>query len=118
MRRQRKRNYQGFYPMKEKITAIRKALSKNFNAAPVKYVNGDGCHHFNLELPRVTHRVHFSLEVVERYEAGSFKGLCRGVATYLKRNPTGNPKQVLVTDTGLREEEWLPDAADETRAVS
>ena len=51
--------------MDEKITAIRKALSKNFNSAPVKYVDAEGCHRFNLELPRVTHRVNFSLDVVE-----------------------------------------------------
>jgi len=47
--------------MKEKIAAIRKALSKSFNASPVEYVNADGRHRFNLELPKVTHRVHFSL---------------------------------------------------------
>jgi hypothetical protein len=90
--------------MKDKISAIRKALSKNFNAAPVEYLNGDGFHHFNLELPNVTHRVHFSLEVVERRDAANFKRLCKEVASYLKRNPTGYPKQLLVTDTGVLEE--------------
>ncbi len=95
--------------MDEKITAIRKALSKNFNSAPVKYVDGEGCHHFNLELPRVTHRVNFSLEVVDRHEAVSFKRLCKGVATYLKRNPTGKPRQVLLTKTGIVEEEFEAD---------
>ncbi|HUU71005.1 MAG TPA: hypothetical protein VMW70_00130 [Burkholderiales bacterium] len=91
--------------MDEKITAIRKALSKNFNSAPVKYVDAEGCHRFNLELPRVTHRVNFSLEVLERHDAVSFKRLCKGVATYLKRNPTGKPRQVLLTKTGIVEEE-------------
>lgn len=98
--------------MDEKITAIRKALSKNFNSAPVKYLNGEGCHQFNLELPRVTHRVNFSLEVVERHEAVSFKRLCKGVATYLKRNPTGKPRQVLLTKTGIVEEEFEHDGDD------
>lgn len=103
--------------MKEKILAIRKALSKNFNAAPVAYLNGDGCHQFNLELPRVTHRVHFSLEVVDRYDAANFKRLCKGVAVFLKRKPTGEPRQVLVTNTGVVEEEWLPESADESQAT-
>lgn len=98
--------------MDEKITAIRKALSKNFNSAPVKYLNGEGCHQFNLELPRVTHRVNFSLEVVERHEAVSFKRLCKGVATYLKRSPTGKPRQVLLTKTGIVEEEFEHDGDD------
>lgn len=101
--------------MNEKISAIRKALSKNFNAAPVEYVDGDGCHHFNLELPRVTHRVHFTLEVVEGRDAGNFKRLCKEVASYLRRNPTGKPKQVLVTKTGVLEEEWAQDTRDEPR---
>lgn len=104
--------------MDEKITAIRKALSKNFNSAPVKYVDGDGCHHFNLELPRVTHRVNFSLEVVDRHDAVSFKRLCKGVATYLKRNPTGKPRQVLLTKTGIVEEEFEADAASGDEAES
>ena len=103
--------------MDEKITAIRKALSKNFNAAPVKYLDGEGCHHFNLELPRVTHRVNFSLEVVERHDAVSFKRLCKGVATYLKRNPTGKPRQVLLTKTGIVEEEFEEDG-DSSEKVS
>lgn len=104
--------------MDEKITAIRKALSKNFNSAPVKYVDGDGCHHFNLELPRVTHRVNFSLEVVDRHDAVSFKRLCKGVATYLKRNPTGKPRQVLLTKTGIVEEEVEADADSSDEAES
>jgi hypothetical protein len=95
--------------MKEKISAIRKALSKNFNAAPVEYLNGDGRHHFNLELPKVTHRVDFSLDVVEARETGNFKRLCKEVANYLKRNPTGKPKQLLVTKTGVLEEAWVQD---------
>jgi len=102
--------------MEEKITAIRKALSKNFNSAPVKYLNGEGCHHFNLELPRVTHHVNFSLEVVERHDAVSFKRLCKGVATYLKRNPTGKPRQVLLTKTGIVEEEFEVDGDDAATA--
>ena len=92
--------------MDEKITAIRKALSKNFNSAPVKYVDAEGCHRFNLELPRVTHRVNFSLDVVERHEPIRFKRLCKSVAAYLKRNPTGEPRQVLLTKTGIVEEEF------------
>ena len=104
--------------MDEKITAIRKALSKNFNAAPVKYVDGEGCHHFKLELPRVTHRVNFSLEVVDRHDAVSFKRLCKGVATYLKRNPTGKPRQVLLTKTGIVEEEFETDADSADEAAS
>jgi hypothetical protein len=104
--------------MDEKITAIRKALSKNFNSAPVKYVDGEGCHHFNLELPRVTHRVNFSLEVVDRHEAVSFKRLCKGVATYLKRNPTGKPRQVLLTKTGIVEEEFEADDASDGEVAS
>ena len=103
--------------MDEKITAIRKALSKNFNAAPVVYVDGQGCHHFNLELPRVTHRVNFSLEVVERHDAVSFKRLCKGVATYLKRNPTGKPRQVLLTKTGIVEEECEQENQAEAEAA-
>ena len=103
--------------MDEKITAIRKALSKNFNAAPVVYVDGEGCHHFDLELPRVTHRVNFSLEVVDRHDAVSFKRLCKGVATYLKRNPTGKPRQVLLTKTGIVEEEAEQDSAVESEAT-
>lgn len=98
--------------MKEKITAIRKALSKNFNAAPVEYVDGDGRHHFNLVLPKVTHRVHFTLEVVEKYGAGNFKRLCKEVALYLRRNPTGNPRQVLVTETEVLEEEWTGEGSN------
>ncbi len=97
--------------MKEKISAIRKALSKNFNTAPVVYLHGEGCHHFSLELPKVTHRVHFSLEVVEKHDAGNFKRLCKEVATHLQRNPTGRPRQVLVTSTGLHDEEWGQDSA-------
>jgi hypothetical protein len=104
--------------MDEKITAIRKALSKNFNAAPVKYVDGEGCHHFKLELPRVTHRVNFSLEVVERHDAVSFKRLCKGVANYLKRNPTGKPRQVLLTKTGIVEEDFEQDAEVTPDAVA
>lgn len=104
--------------MKEKITAIRKALSKNFNAAPVQYVNGEGRHHFNLTLPKVTHRVHFSLEVVEKHQAGNFKRLCKEVALYLRRNPTGLPRQVLVTETEVVEEEWTEDAANDAKAPS
>jgi hypothetical protein len=90
--------------MKEKIAAIRKALSKSFNAAPVEYVNADGRHRFNLELPKVTHRVHFSLEVLDGHQATEFKRLCKGAASYLQRNPTGLPKQVFVTNTGVLEE--------------
>ncbi len=104
--------------MEDKISAIRKALSKNFNAAPVAYLNGDGCHHFNLELPKVTHRVHFSLDVVERREAGNFKRLCKEVASYLKRNPTGRPKQLLVTMTGVLEENSVEDIPDESPIAS
>jgi len=103
--------------MKEKILAIRKALSKNFNSAPVVYVDGDGFHRFNLELPRVTHRVHFSLDVVDRYDAANFKRLCKGVALFLKRKPTGEPRQVLVTNTGVIEEDWLPATEDEPEAA-
>jgi hypothetical protein len=90
--------------MKEKIAAVRKALSKSFNAAPVEYVNADGRHKFNLELPKVTHRVHFSVEVFDSHEAGDFKRLCKGASSYLQRNPTGYPKQLLVTDIGVLEE--------------
>lgn len=104
--------------MEEKISAIRKALSKNFNAAPVAYLNGDGCHHFDLKLPKVTHRVNFALDVVEGREAGSFKRLCREVAIYLKRNPTGHPKQVLVTVTGVLEENPEQDGEDEPGTAS
>lgn len=89
----------------EKITAIRKALSKNFKSAPVKYLNGDGCHHFNLELPRVTHRVNFALDVVEQHDVTSFKRLCKNVAIYLQRNPTGMPRQVMLTSSGIVEED-------------
>lgn len=101
--------------MNEKITAIRKALSKNFNAAPVEYLNSDGCHHFNLALPRVTHRVNFSLEVVDAHQATNFKRLCKEVASFISRNPTGKPRQVLVTKTSVLEEEWT-DAAAEPQA--
>ena len=90
--------------MKEKIAAIRKALSKSFNAAPVEYVNADGRHQFNVELPKVTHRVHFSEEVLDGHQAGDFKRLCKGASSYLQRNPTGFPKQLFVTDTGVLEE--------------
>lgn len=90
--------------MKEKIAAIRKALSKSFNAAPVEYVNADGRHKFNLELPKVTHRVHFSAEVFDGHQAAEFKRLCKGASSYLQRNPTGYPKQLLVTNTGVFEE--------------
>ena len=98
--------------MKEKIAAIRKALSKNFNAAPVQYLNAEGCHHFNLELPKVTHRVRFALEVVDKREAANFKRLCKEIAGHLQRNPTGRPRQVLVTNTGLRDEEWVQDTTN------
>jgi len=104
--------------MDDKISAIRKALSKNFNAAPVEYLNGDGCHHFSLELPRVTHRVHFALDVVERREAGNFKRLCKEVASFLKRNPTGKPKQLLVTLTGVLEEKWAQDAQEASQIAA
>lgn len=104
--------------MDEKITAIRKALSKNFNSAPVRYVDGEGCHHFDLELPRVTHRVNFSLEVVDRHDAVSFKRLCKGVAAYLKRNPTGKPRQVLLTKTGIVEEEFDANGVSNADAAS
>ncbi|MFN0314090.1 MAG: hypothetical protein ACKVQA_03505 [Burkholderiales bacterium] len=97
--------------MKEKIAAIRKALSKNFNAAPVQYASVEGCHHFNLELPKVTHRVRFQPEVVDNRDAANFKRLCKEIAGHLQRNPTGRPRQVLVTNTGLRDEEWLQDIA-------
>ena len=90
--------------MKEKIAAIRKALSKSFNAAPVEYENGEGRHRFSLELPKVTHRVHFSLEVLEGHQATEFKRLCKGASNYLQRNPTGLPKQIFVTNTGVLEE--------------
>ena len=93
----------------EKITAIRKALSKNFKSAPVKYLDGDGCHHFDLELPRVTHRVNFALDVVEQHEAASFKRLCKNIAIHLQRNPTGMPRQVLLTRSGIVEEEFESD---------
>ncbi|UCH48767.1 MAG: hypothetical protein JSU95_02900 [Betaproteobacteria bacterium] len=96
----------------EKITAIRKALSKNFKSAPVRYLDGDGCHHFNLELPRVTHRVNFALDVVEQHEAASFKRLCKNVAVYLQRNPTGMPRQVLLTRSGIVEEDFESDFDD------
>lgn len=98
--------------MNEKITAIRKALSKNFNAAPVLYLDSEGCHHFNLELPRVTHRVNFTLEVVDAHQATNFKRLCKEVASFISRNPTGKPKQVLVTKTGVLEEAWSDVPAD------
>ena len=104
--------------MNEKITAIRKALSKNFNAAPVEYLDSEGCHRFNLELPRVTHRVNFTLEVVEDHQAGNFKRLCKEVASYLSRNPTGKPKQVLVTKTGVLEEEWAAASKEIPQVVS
>ena len=97
--------------MDEKIAAIRKALSKNFNAAPVRYIDGEGCHHFDLELPKVTHRVNFTLEVVDTHAAIRFKRLCKEVTTHLQRNPTGRPRQVLVTVTGVREEEVEGDVA-------
>lgn len=90
--------------MKEKIAVIRKALSKSFNAAPVEYVNADGRHKFNLELPKVTHRVHFSAEVFDGHQAAEFKRLCKGASSYLQRNPTGHAKQLLVTNTGVHEE--------------
>lgn len=98
--------------MKEKIAAIRKALSKNFNAAPVQYLSAEGCHHFNLELPKVTHRVRFAPEVIDKREAANFKRLCKEIASHLQRNPTGRPRQVLVTNTGLRDEEWVQDTAN------
>jgi len=104
--------------MNDKIVAIRKALSKNFNAAPVQYLDSEGAHHFNLELPRVTHRVNFTLEVVEDHQAGNFKRLCKEVASYLSRNPTGKPKQVLVTKTGVLEEEWAQADDEETQVAS
>jgi hypothetical protein len=104
--------------MNDKIVAIRKALSKNFNAAPVQYLDSEGAHRFNLELPRVTHRVNFTLEVVEDHQAGNFKRLCKEVASYLSRNPTGKPKQVLVTKTGVLEEEWAQADHEETRVAS
>lgn len=90
--------------MKEKIAAIRKALSKNFNTAPVVYTDADGRHKFNLELPKVTHRVHFSVEVFEGREAKDFKRLCKEASSYLKRNPTGHAKQLFVTNIGVVEE--------------
>lgn len=93
----------------EKITAIRKALSKNFKSAPVKYVDGEGCHQFDLELPRVTHRVNFAVDVVEQSEVASFKRLCKNVAIYLQRNPTGMPRQVLLTRSGIVEEDLEPE---------
>lgn len=98
----------------EKITAIRKALSKNFKSAPVRYVNGDGCHHFNLELPRVTHRVNFALDVVDQHDVTSFKRLCKSVAIHLQRNPTGVPRQVLLTRSGIVEEDLGPDVDAKT----
>jgi hypothetical protein len=104
--------------MDEKIVAIRKALSKNFNAAPVKYLDGDGRHHFNLELPKVTHRVHFALDVVDGHAVGHFKRMCKEVASYLQRNPTGLPRQVLVTATGVREEEWAGEVPKKLPAES
>ena len=103
--------------MKEKILAIRKALSKNFNSAPVVYLDGEDCHKFDLELPRVTHRIRFSLDVVDRYDATNFKRLCKGVAVFLKRKPTGKPRQVLLTNTGVVEEEFVPENVDEQQAV-
>lgn len=98
--------------MDEKIAAIRKALSKNFNAAPVRYLDGDGCHHFDLQLPKVTHRVNFTLEVVDAHAAVRFKRLCKEVTTHLQRNPTGRPRQVLVTTTGVKEEAVEGSAGD------
>ena len=99
----------------EKITAIRKALSKNFKSAPVRYLDGDGCHQFDLELPRVTHRVNFALDVFEQQEVASFKRLCKNIAIYLQRNPTGLPRQVLLTRSGIVEEDLEPEepAAEE-----
>jgi len=102
--------------MDEKIAAIRKALSKNFNAAPVRYLDGEGCHHFDLQLPRVTHRVNFTLEVVETHAAVRFKRLCKEVTTHLQRNPTGRPRQVLVTTTGVQEESVEEPRADASGA--
>jgi len=104
--------------MNEKITAIRKALSKNFNAAPVQYLDGEGCHHFNLELPRVTHRVNFSLEVVDEHQATNFKRLCKEVASFISRNPTGKPRQILVTKTGVLEEQWASADQEQPRIAS
>ena len=93
----------------EKITAIRKALSKNFKSAPVRYLDGDGCHQFDLELPRVTHRVNFALDVFEQQEVASFKRLCKNIAIYLQRNPTGLPRQVLLTRSGIVETDLEPE---------
>ncbi len=100
----------------EKITAIRKALSKNFKSAPVKYVDGDGCHHFDLELPRVTHRVNFALDVFEQHEVTSFKRLCKNIAVHLQRNPTGLPRQVLLTRSGIVEEDSEAEVDTETES--
>jgi hypothetical protein len=48
--------------------------------------------------------VHFSEEVLDGHQAGDFKRLCKGASSYLQRNPTGFPKQLFVTDTGVLEE--------------
>jgi hypothetical protein len=104
--------------MDEKIAAIRKALSKNFNAAPVQYLNGDGRHQFDLELPKVTHRVNFTLEVVDTYAAIRFKRLCKEVTSFLQRNPTGRPRPVLVTSTGVQEEELGEDTPVERQPAA
>jgi hypothetical protein len=69
------------------------------------------------ELPRVTHRC-ISRRRRRGREAGNFKRLCKEASNFLKRNPTGKPKQLLVTLTGVLEETRAQEAQDEPRLAA
>ena len=90
--------------MKEKIEVLLRTLGNAFDGASVEYKNAAGRHQIYLTLPKVTHRLDFSDEVVAGKDAGHLKRLCKQVAAHLQHSPEGKPKHLLVKGDGIHEE--------------
>lgn len=90
--------------MKEKIDLLLRTLGNAFDGASVEYKNAEGRHTIYLTLPKGTHRLDFSEEVVAGKDAGHLKRLCKQVVAHLQHSPDGKIKHLLVKGDGIHEE--------------
>lgn len=90
--------------MNEKIELLVRTLGNAFHDASIDYKNVEGRHKIYLTLPKGTHRLDFSEEVVAGKDAGHLKRLCKQVVAHLQHTPDGKTKHLLVKSDGIHEE--------------
>ena len=90
--------------MKEKIEVLLRTLGNAFHGATLDYKNAEGRHTIYLGLPKGTHRLDFSEEVVVGKDTGHLKRMCKQVVAHLRHGPVGKTKHLLVKGDGIHEE--------------